>query len=103
MLARVIAASAVLLSLAGAANAQAYYYPAGSYPVYAAQPPVVYAQPTYYAQPVYTQPTYYAQPVYAAPVYAPSYYGGYYSPFSIGLNFGYGGYGHGGYGYGGRR
>ncbi len=98
MIVKLLGVGAVLLSLTGAAQAQYYYSGA---PVYAA-PAVTYVQPGYYAPPVYAAPVYaapvYAAPVYAAPVYGYGGYGGYYSPFSIGLNFGFGGRGFGGFG-----
>ena len=98
MIRKILAAGTLLLSLAGTAQAQ-YYYPTASYPVYAAPAPVYATAPVYYSQPAYAQPVYqqpvYAAPVYAQPVYAQPYAygygGGYYSPLSIGLNFGFGG------------
>jgi hypothetical protein len=89
-----VCAALTLGAMAGTAQAQYYYYPTQTYPVYA-QPAPVYSAPVYYSQPVYTQPVYaqpvYAAPVYAQPVYAEPVYSGYYSPLSIGLNFGFGG------------
>jgi hypothetical protein len=87
--------AAGLLTLAGAAAAQAQvYYNTQGYaaPVYAAPPATYATAPTVvYQQPVYAQPTYVAP----APVYVePAYYPGYYGYPGISLGFGYYGGGH---------